>query len=111
VLEPRIKKDGKMMVGPTIAMVEYKGTDVDLYYATPETWGGLLLVRTGSVEHNVVMASRAKEKGWILKADGTGVWNSRVEGRGSRVDMGTERDIFKVLQVPYREPPDREVPK
>ena len=129
VLEKVVKKDGHTMVGDTIAMVEYKGVHVDLYYATPETWGGLMLVRTGSVEHNIVMTSRAKERGWILKADGTGVWDSRPQPKPrlqkpgmdvyavgdrplpKRIDDGTEEGIFKVLGVPYREPPLREVPK
>jgi len=111
ILEKRVKSDGKTVFGPTIMMMEFKGVPLDLYVATTETWGGLLLVRTGSVEHNVVMTSRAKANGWILRGDGTGVWNSREEGKGVRLDDGTERGIFKVLGVPYREPPEREVPK
>lgn len=127
VLEKAVKKDGHTMVGDTIAMLEFKGARVDLYYANDDTWGGLMLVRTGSVEHNIVMTSRAKERGWILKADGTGVWDARpgpdirfrnpdvdLYATGSprlakRLDDGTERGIFKVLGVPYREPRDREV--
>lgn len=106
-IKPRVKKDGKTMVGERVAMLEYEGFPVDIYYATTETWGGLVLVRTGSVEHNIVLTRRAIEKGWKLHADGTGVWDARVGGK--RVDDGSEPGIFAVLDLPYRKPEDREV--
>ena len=103
----RVKKDGKTMVGEGVAMLEYEGFPVDIYYATAETWGGLVLVRTGSTEHNIVLTRRAIEKGWKLHADGTGVWDARVGGK--RVDDGSEPGIFAVLDLPYRKPENREV--
>src|SRR5712691_4090084 len=45
---PRVRKDGKTMVGEGVAFVSYEGMPLDIYYATPETWGGLVLIRTGS---------------------------------------------------------------
>lgn len=114
----RTKKDGKVMVGDKIAMVEFEGFGVDIYYADWDTWGGLVLIRTGSVEHNIILTTKAGERGWKLHADGTGVWNTRedipenvqLDKLGfKRLDDGTEEGIFKVLEVPYREPWERDV--
>lgn len=83
---------------------------VDIYNATPETWGILVLVRTGSKEHNVKLCSLALSKGMKLSAsDGLlkpipGV-NTFVEVIATK----SEEDIFKGLGLPYIEPKDREV--
>ncbi|GAI86024.1 unnamed protein product, partial [marine sediment metagenome] len=53
--------------------VEYKGTQVDLYYATPQTWATLLLIRTGSKENNIRLCSWARRLGMKLKANGDGI--------------------------------------
>ena len=103
----RVKKDGTVMVGEKVAMVEFEGFPVDIYYGDWGTWGGLVLIRTGSVEHNIILTTKAKDRGWKLHADGTGVWNAR-DG-GVRMDDGTEAGIFKALEVPYREPWERDV--
>lgn len=88
---------------------------VDLYVATPESWATLLLIRTGSKEHNIWMCSRAFHCGGKLHADGSGLelagqydpirqrtMNHRV------VQPESEEDIFKLLGLPYAEPKLRE---
>ena len=35
---------------------------VDIYHARPETWGVLLLIRTGSTQHNVMLCSAAQRR-------------------------------------------------
>ena len=44
------------------------GFQVDIYRARPETWGVILLVRTGSKEHNVKLCTLARLKGLKLSA-------------------------------------------
>jgi DNA polymerase/3'-5' exonuclease PolX len=105
-LKPRPKKDGTTMVGDRVAFVSYRGLPVDIYFASPETWGGLILIRTGSVEHNLFMVGLAKSRGWILHASGEGLFDSR-EG-GHRLDDGTEESVFRLLGLSYREPELRE---
>lgn len=88
---------------------------LDVYIATPESWATLLLVRTGSAEHNIWLAQRAKACGGKLHADGSGlelpgqydpleqrVVNMRV------VRAQSEEEIFKALGLPLPFPADRE---
>lgn len=76
---------------------------VDLYMATPDTWAGLLLIRTGSAESNMRLASLAKQKGWQLKANGDGLFDEV----GNKIAGDTEESIFEALGVPYQLPNER----
>jgi len=76
---------------------------VDCYVATPETWATLLLIRTGSAEHNIRLASRAKDRGWRLAASGDGLFNEK----GERIAGDSELSIFNALGLPYKEPWER----
>ena len=79
---------------------------VDLYLATPETWATILLVRTGSKEHNIFLAQKARQRGLILKADGTGIV-SQTTGEPAGV-FRNEGQIFNTLAMRYVAPEDRE---
>ena len=83
----------------------YKGVQLDLYFAVPETWATLLLIRTGSKEHNIKLTTLAKRKGWTLHASGRGLCNEADE----RIAWESEQQIFVALGQPYAEPRDREV--
>jgi DNA polymerase (family 10) len=76
---------------------------VDLYLATPATWATLLLIRTGSKENNIRLATIAKRKGWQLKANGDGLFDED----GNRVAGDTEESIYEALGMPYQEPERR----
>jgi DNA polymerase (family 10) len=83
---------------------------VDIYRATPQTWGILCLVRTGSKEHNVKLCNLALRRGMKLSA---------AEGLLKPIDTSgalmaniackTEEEIFAALGLPFIEPKDREV--
>ena len=77
---------------------------VDVYRARPETWGVMLLVKTGSKEHNVKLCSLALSKGLRLSA-AQGVLRA-----GQVVASRTEEEIFRALGLAFVEPKDREVP-
>jgi DNA polymerase (family X) len=79
------------------------GIPVDIYIATPETWATLLLIRTGSKDHNIKLAQRARELGMKLRASGDGI--ERDDGNLLRVDA--EEEIFRLLDVPYVRPEER----
>ena len=79
------------------------GIPVDLYIATPETWTTLLLIRTGSKEHNIKLAQRARELGMKLRASGDGI----EDGTGQLLRVSTEEELFSILQVPYIPPEGR----
>jgi DNA polymerase (family 10) len=75
---------------------------IDLYIAAPHTWATLILIRTGSKNHNVKLAQRARDLGLKLKASGEG-----IEGPdGQMIRVRDERAIFAALKVPYI-PPER----
>lgn len=77
---------------------------VDLYRATRSTWGILLLVRTGSAEHNVHLCNLALTKGLRLKYS-----QGLVDSKGNVIAGKTEEEIFAALGLGYVEPKDREI--
>ena len=81
----------------------YKGVQVDIYFATPETWATLLLIRTGSKESNIRLTTLAKRRGWHLFANGKGLYNEKDE----RIAGDTEESFFEALGLPYAEPWNR----
>lgn len=91
------------MSGSKITRLSYNGVQVDLYFATPETWATLLLIRTGSTESNIRLTTLAKKRGWHLHASGLGLFNEK----GERIAGDTEDSIFEALGIPYQRPEER----
>jgi DNA polymerase (family 10) len=89
--------------GPKLSAISYCGTPIDLYFSTPETFQTLLLIRTGSKENNIHLATIAKRKGWKLHASGEGLFNEK----GERTAGDSERSIYDALGVPWQEPWER----
>lgn len=92
------------MSGMKIARVEMDTIPLDIYFATEETWATLLLIRTGSVQNNIRLASLAKKKGWRLAASGEGLFN----GNGERIAGDSEISIYRSLGLAWQEPWERE---
>lgn len=104
---PKIKK-WKMLVlkGSPSSSDEDIFIKTDLYICYfPEWFQTLYLIRTGSVQHNIMMCARAKERGWTLHASGEGLFNRN----GDMVANESEEAIFKALDMDYKEPSKREV--
>lgn len=91
------------MSGKKILRVMAGSTQIDVYVADEETWATLLLIRTGSAENNIRLASLAKKRGWHLAASGDGLFNELRE----RIAGNTERSIYDALGVPWQEPEER----
>jgi len=72
-----------------IKIVDGETVSVDLYIATEQTWWPLLLIRTGSRNHNIKLARRATELQMQLKADGSGLLTSV-----GLLSIQSEEDIF-----------------
>lgn len=91
--------------GPKIKRLHLPKENIalDIYIATPATWATILLIRTGSAEHNMRLSSLANRKGWHLKASGDGL----LDENGNRIAGDTEESIFEALGVPYQEPSER----
>lgn len=91
--------------GDKLMRFKVNGVQVDLYFADGKTWATLLLIRTGSADHNIKLASLAKRKGWKLHANGDGLFNES----GQRVAGDTEESIFEALGLEFILPDKREV--
>lgn len=92
----KIKRFLKSVDGDTVP--------IDLYIATEQSWWTLLLIRTGSRQHNIKLARRAMELQMYLKADGSGLLTSG----GCILAVGSEEEIFQHLKLEYRPPEQRE---
>lgn len=89
--------------GPLIHSCLYRGQQADIYIATEQTWWTLMLIRTGSKEHNIKLCSRAKAMGMKLHADGSGL----TRADGTLIVPSSEQDIFTILKLPYKRPEER----
>jgi DNA polymerase (family 10) len=89
--------------GEKLMRVMVNEIQVDIYFATPKTWATLLLIRTGSKENNIRLATRAKKMGWHLAASGEGLFNEK----GERVAGDTEESIYEALGLAYQRPEER----
>lgn len=76
---------------------------IDIYIASELTWWTLLLIRTGSREHNIKLASRALQSYMHLKADG----NSLLSSDNKLIKINSEEEIFQHLNLPYLPPEER----
>jgi len=89
--------------GDKLKRINHNGVQVDLYYASQETWATLLLIRTGSKENNIRLATLAKKRGGHLAANGNGLFNEV----GRRVAGDSEESIYEALSLPYQQPWER----
>ena len=102
--------------GPTKASVRFSsGLQCDLRVVTNDEFPFALNYFTGSKEHNVIMRSRALDRGWTLNEYRLGPVEARATGRNSEVETPAdipkiyqERDLYRALDLDYIEPELRE---
>lgn len=90
--------------GPLIKVVHFEGLQIDLYVATPNTWGTLMLIRTGSKEHNIALCTRARRLGFELKADGSGLLDV---AQNKLIPINHEVEVFERLGISFLDPGGR----
>lgn len=110
-----ITAEGRKLIRGQSYIPTGAGISVDIYLATPETWATLLLIRTGSAEHNIWLCSRAFQCGGKLHTDGSGLelagQYDAVLQRTANMRVlrpGSEEEVFKALGIPFAYPRDRE---
>ena len=74
---------------------------VDIYIASKENYESLLLIRTGSKEHNIKLTTRAQSLNYKLTANGL------IDNKTGSIIAKSEKDIFKALKMNYVEPEKR----
>lgn len=99
-----IKNYGSIeLAGQKIIRVKGKEKlEIDCYIATEKNFSTLLLIRTGSKEHNLKIAKKCLKKGFRLKHN-LGI----VDSKGD-VIADTEKKIFEILGFEYLEPEKRD---
>jgi DNA polymerase (family 10) len=101
------EKQGEKLAVMYIPFASKQGqgyVQVDLYRATRATFGILLLVRTGSKEHNVHLCNLALAKGMRL------LYSQGLVDKDGKVIAGkTEEEVFEALGLPFVVPQDREI--
>jgi len=99
-------KAGQHKPAGEIFSLQLPRCQLDIFIATPATFGVVLLCRTGSKEHNIWLASRAKARGWHWNPQ----WGLRIyETRLERTVAATEQDIYTALDLPFIIPQNREL--
>jgi DNA polymerase/3'-5' exonuclease PolX len=77
------------------------GIKLDLFFATPENWGLILAIRTGSADFShKKLAARWVQFGY-KSVDGV------LMGANGPTPVRTEQQLFSLLGMPYIEPEDR----
>lgn len=89
--------------GDLIKQLQIEGIPVDLIHATDLNWGIRTLRWTGSKDHNILLAKRAKRFGMKLK-----VSEGLITKDGKHCFSASEEDIFKALRMDFVKPEDRE---
>ena len=65
------KMDAKVLkCGEKVAKLTIGGINVDLYSTNQKEWEALLLIRTGSAEHNIKLSIQARKMGMKLTHSG-----------------------------------------
>lgn len=79
-----------------------EGIKLDLFFATPENWGLIFAIRTGSADysHHVLAA------GWVRR--GYRSENGMLlSPSGRTICVREESDLFNIIGIPYVEPEKR----
>jgi DNA polymerase/3'-5' exonuclease PolX len=77
------------------------GIKLDLFFATAENWGHILAIRTGSADysHNVLA------KNWVRS--GFKSKEGFLTYKGEKIEIKEEKDLFRLIGVPFIEPEKR----
>jgi DNA polymerase/3'-5' exonuclease PolX len=95
---------GSFTWGPKNKLALYQGAKVDFFTTTDANWWNALVIRTGSLDMNLELTTGAQKLGRSLNAYGCGVTCSD----NKVIPATSERHVFELCGVPYREPWERE---
>lgn len=93
-----------------LALPDRPEMQVDLFLATPESWGWILLMRTGSAAFSTEILTRWKRLHGIPRDLQGSIDGRLVDHHGRPVATPDEETIFRMLHVPFM-PPERRGPE
>ena len=82
---------------------------LDIFLATPETLGSVMVCRTGSKEHNIYLAQRAAALGlhWVPNR-GVSPKKTALQTEWRPEPAPDEESVYRALKLPFIEPANRE---
>jgi len=80
-----------------------EGIKLDLFFATPENWGNILLIRTGDWEFS------KKFMGILLPRKGYKQEGGFLKHKGKIICCQEERDLFLLAGIEYIDPKERNI--
>lgn len=86
------------------AILQLNKCQLDVYFATPETFATRLLCRTGSKEHNIFIATHAQDEGYKWEP----YEGLRKLSDNTILPVTTEAEIYRALRLEYIVPDNRE---
>ena len=87
-----------------LALHAASGVPVDLFHTSETCWWNYLVCRTGSAAHNVTLATRAQQRGWKWNPYSAGFTHEKT---GEPYAVTSEEDLFRFLEMPFKEPKER----
>lgn len=100
-IEEVMRKKGRFVQGGEHESTwRIEGVKIELYYTIPEEWGAALLAYSSKTGSGIGLRMVAKRKGFKLNNHGLFKGKKKIAGR-------TEREIYKALGRPYKEPEER----
>ena len=100
-LAPTFRKNGEKF-----KQFDFEHLPIDLFIASPETWGCIATIRTGSSDFSHWLVSPRRAGGGcpshLSFRDGRIVANG-----GAAIATPEERDVFAALELPWVEPAER----
>lgn len=91
---------GQAATGRSVQIITRTGVKVDLFMATPDNWGYILAIRTGSAEFSQSLAWRWKKMGYKGQ-------DGMLTRFGKPVPLKEERDLFDLLGIQWVQPSER----
>lgn len=102
-IKERLKEEGKYLRGGKSQMFfKINNVKVQLFFAKEDEWGAMLMAYSGKKGSNIGLRLVAKKKGFKLTRHGLFKRKSNKKIAGK-----TEKEIYKALNRPYKEPEDR----
>ena len=79
-----------------VACIKNTYVKVDIFRSLPENQHSMLLYSIGSRKFNIRMRGIARQKGYLLNQYG-------LFKNGKKIEVKSEKDFFKILEMPYTE--------
>ena len=102
VLSLGIKLKGDPNKGKYVRM-RHENIDIDIFIASPENYGLIKFIRTGSAEWVRKQFIEMNKNGFYRCKDGH-LWQG-----STMIETPEEEDVFRTLQIRWTDPADREV--